>query len=125
MAVRPSLTSGRDRWSAVTAKVRAARFTGRFDLFVRSDVWLRNLNVLPGTGNLAFVTFGESLIHNSRLHPAVSCIPMRRSWVLILAYGQVVAIRTSTLRDEKGHVLKNTDLAIEGGRITGDHRYGR
>jgi imidazolonepropionase-like amidohydrolase len=47
---------------------------------------------------------------------------MRRSWILVfaatLAYGQAVVIRTSTLLDGKGHVLKNTDLAIEGGRIT-------
>ena len=47
---------------------------------------------------------------------------MRRSWILVfaatLAYGQGVVIRTSTLLDGKGHVLKNTDLAIEGGRIT-------
>ncbi len=35
-----------------------------------------------------------------------------------LAYGQAVVIRTSTLLDGKGHVLKNTDLVIEGGRIT-------
>ena len=35
-----------------------------------------------------------------------------------LAYGQAVVIRTSTLLDGKGHVLKNTDLTIEGGRIT-------
>jgi imidazolonepropionase-like amidohydrolase len=34
-----------------------------------------------------------------------------------LAYGQVVVIRTSTLLDGKGYVLKNTDLTIEGGRI--------
>jgi len=47
---------------------------------------------------------------------------MRGSWILILAgtlaHGQAVVIRTSTLLDGKGHVLKNTDLAIEGGRIT-------
>jgi imidazolonepropionase-like amidohydrolase len=47
---------------------------------------------------------------------------MLRSWILIfaatLAYGQAVVIRTSTLLDGKGHVLKNTDLVIEGGRIT-------
>ena len=46
---------------------------------------------------------------------------MRRSWILVFAatlgYGQAVVIRTSTLLDGKGHVLKNTDLAIEGGRI--------
>lgn len=46
---------------------------------------------------------------------------MKRSWILIfaatLAYGQAVVIRTSTLLDGKGHVLKNTDLVIEGGRI--------
>ncbi len=35
-----------------------------------------------------------------------------------LAYAQPVVIRTSTLLDGKGHVLKNTDLTIEGGRIT-------
>ena len=85
MPVRASLTRGRDRGPAVRAKVRAAGFTGGFDLFVRSDVWLRNLHMLPGTGDLAFVTFGESLIHNSRLHPAVSWIPMRCSGILILA----------------------------------------
>src|ERR1035437_8624617 len=47
---------------------------------------------------------------------------MKRSWILIfgatLAYGQAVVIRTSTLLDGKGHVLNNTDLVIEGGRIT-------
>jgi imidazolonepropionase-like amidohydrolase len=47
---------------------------------------------------------------------------MKRSWTLVfaatLAYGQAVVIRTSTLLDGKGHVLKNTDLTIEGGRIT-------
>src|ERR1035438_7543430 len=47
---------------------------------------------------------------------------MMRCWILIvaatLAYGQQVVIRTSTLLDGRGHVLKNTDLAIEGGRIT-------
>lgn len=46
---------------------------------------------------------------------------MKRSWIWIfaatLAYGQAVVIRTSTLLDGKGHVLNNTDLAIEGGRI--------
>jgi imidazolonepropionase-like amidohydrolase len=47
---------------------------------------------------------------------------MKRLWILIFAaalcYAQVVVIRTSTLLDGKGHVLKNTDLVIEGGRIT-------
>jgi imidazolonepropionase-like amidohydrolase len=47
---------------------------------------------------------------------------MRRCWTLVFAatltYGQAVVIRTSTLLDGKGHVLKNTDLVIEGGRIT-------
>src|SRR5260370_1358293 len=47
---------------------------------------------------------------------------MKRSCILIfaatLASGQAVVIRTSTLLDGKGHVLKNTDLVIEGGRIT-------
>src|ERR1035441_8400301 len=46
---------------------------------------------------------------------------MMRSWIMMftaaLAYGQAVVIRTSTLLDGKGHVLKNTDLTIEGGRI--------
>ncbi len=46
---------------------------------------------------------------------------MRGSWILAfcatLACGQGVVIRTSTLLDGKGHVLKNTDLVIEGGRI--------
>jgi imidazolonepropionase-like amidohydrolase len=46
---------------------------------------------------------------------------MGRLWILILAgtlaYGQAVVIRTSTLLDGKGHVLKNTDLEIEGGHI--------
>jgi imidazolonepropionase-like amidohydrolase len=45
-----------------------------------------------------------------------------RLWVLMLAtsvaYGQGVVIRTSTMLDGRGHVLKNTDLTIEGGRIT-------
>jgi imidazolonepropionase-like amidohydrolase len=35
-----------------------------------------------------------------------------------LSFGQAVVIRTSALLDGKGHVLKNTDLVIEGGRIT-------
>jgi imidazolonepropionase-like amidohydrolase len=47
---------------------------------------------------------------------------MMRLWVLMLAatvaYGQGVVIRTSTMLDGRGHVLKNTDLTIEGGRIT-------
>ena len=47
---------------------------------------------------------------------------MMSSWILVfaatLAYGQGVVIRTSTLLDGKGHVLKNTDLTIEGGKIT-------
>ena len=47
---------------------------------------------------------------------------MRGFWILAfgatLACGQSVVIRTSTLLDGKGHVLKNTDLVIEGGRIT-------
>ena len=46
---------------------------------------------------------------------------MMRSWIMMftaaLAYGQAVVIRTSTLLDGKGYVLKNTDLTIEGGRI--------
>jgi hypothetical protein len=46
---------------------------------------------------------------------------MMRWWILMfaatLAYGQAVVIRTSTLLDGQGHVLKNTDLTIEGGRI--------
>ena len=46
---------------------------------------------------------------------------MMRLWILIpaatLAYGQAVVIRTSTLLDGKGHVLKNRELVIEGGRI--------
>src|ERR1019366_8220900 len=52
----------------ITAQVRAAGFAGGFDLFVSSDVGLRGLDVLPGAGNLAFVTFGESLVHTLRLH---------------------------------------------------------
>src|ERR1035438_417879 len=47
----------------ITAEVRAAGFTGGFDLFVGSYVGFRGLDVLPGAGNLAFVTFGESLVH--------------------------------------------------------------
>ena len=47
---------------------------------------------------------------------------MGRFWILIaaaaLAHAQAVVIRTSTLLDGRGHVLKNTDLTIEGGRIT-------
>jgi hypothetical protein len=35
---------------------------------VGSYVWLRGLDVLPGAGNLAFVTLGESLVHTLRLH---------------------------------------------------------
>jgi imidazolonepropionase-like amidohydrolase len=46
---------------------------------------------------------------------------MKRSWIMLLAaalcHGEAVVIRTSTLLDGKGHVLKNTDLAIDGGRI--------
>jgi imidazolonepropionase-like amidohydrolase len=47
---------------------------------------------------------------------------MKRLWILMfaaaLSFGQAVVIRTSALLDGKGHVLKNTDLVIEGGRIT-------
>ena len=47
---------------------------------------------------------------------------MKRLWILMfaaaLSYGQAVVIRTSALLDGRGHVLKNTDLVIEGGRIT-------
>ena len=47
---------------------------------------------------------------------------MIRSCIFILiatlAHAQAVVIRTSTLLDGKGHVLKNTDLTIEGGRIS-------
>jgi imidazolonepropionase-like amidohydrolase len=47
---------------------------------------------------------------------------MLRSPLLILAAtlacGQPLVIRTSTLLDGKGHVLRDRDLAIEGGRIT-------
>src|SRR5437899_331533 len=47
---------------------------------------------------------------------------MLRSWIFILtatlAYAQAVVVRTSTLLDGKGHVLKNTDLTVESGRIT-------
>jgi imidazolonepropionase-like amidohydrolase len=45
-----------------------------------------------------------------------------RSWILTvaatLAYSQPIIIRTSTLLDGTGRVLKNTDLTIEGDRIT-------
>jgi imidazolonepropionase-like amidohydrolase len=45
-----------------------------------------------------------------------------RMWVVLFAaavgFGQPVVIRTSTLIDGKGHVLKNQELVIEGGRIT-------
>jgi hypothetical protein len=47
----------------ITAQVGAAGFAGSFDLFVGSDVGLRGLHVLPGAGNLAFVTLSESLVH--------------------------------------------------------------
>jgi hypothetical protein len=53
---------------AVTAQVGAAGFSGSFDLFVGSHVGLGELHVLPGACYLTFVTLGESLIHNSRLH---------------------------------------------------------
>ena len=53
---------------AVTAQVRAAGFAGGFDLFVGSYVGLGEFDVLPGAGHLTFVTLGESLVHNSRLH---------------------------------------------------------
>ncbi len=47
---------------------------------------------------------------------------MIRSCIFILiatlAHAQAVVIRTSTLLDGKGHVLKNTDLTIEGGLIS-------
>jgi imidazolonepropionase-like amidohydrolase len=47
---------------------------------------------------------------------------MMRLWLSVLAatlaYAQPVVIRTSTLLNGKGRVLKNTDLTIEGGRIT-------
>jgi imidazolonepropionase-like amidohydrolase len=45
-----------------------------------------------------------------------------RLWMLTLAatlaYAQPIVIRTSTLLDGTGRVLKNTDLTIEGDRIT-------
>ena len=34
-----------------------------------------------------------------------------------LGCAQPVVIRTSALLDGKGHVLRNTDLTVEGGRI--------
>ena len=52
----------------VTAQVGAAGFAGGFDLFVGSYVGLRQFHVLPGACYLTFVTLGESLVHNSRLH---------------------------------------------------------
>ena len=54
---------------SVTAQVGAAGFAGGFYLFVGPYVGLRGLNVLPGAGNLTFVTLGESLVHTLRLHP--------------------------------------------------------
>jgi hypothetical protein len=68
-AVAPKSAPGPDRFGfPITAQVRAAGFAGGFDLFVGSYVWLRGLDVLPGAGNLAFVTLGESLVHTLRLH---------------------------------------------------------
>ena len=52
----------------VTAQVRAAGFAGGFDLFVGPYVGLRNLDILPGAGNLTFVTLGESLVHTLSLY---------------------------------------------------------
>jgi imidazolonepropionase-like amidohydrolase len=47
---------------------------------------------------------------------------MRRIYPLIfaatLAYGQAVVIRTSTLLDGKGNVLRNQDITVEDGRIS-------
>ncbi len=68
-AVAAELARGADGFGLpVTAQVGAAGFAGGFNLFVGPDVGLRGLHVLPGAGNLAFVTLGESLVHNSRLH---------------------------------------------------------
>jgi len=43
------------------------------------------------------------------------CLPF---FLAAVAAAQPVVIRTSTLIDGKGHVLKNKELVIEGGRIT-------
>ena len=47
---------------------------------------------------------------------------MFRSLVILFAaavsFAQPVVIRTSTIIDGKGHVLKNKELVIEGGKIT-------
>ena len=52
---------------------------------------------------------------------------MKRSWILIfgatLAYGQAVVIRTSTLLDGKGYVLKNRELGLCS-RIYGQDSWG-
>ena len=47
----------------VTVQVGAADFAGGLNLFVGPDVGLRDLDMLPGAGNLTFVAFGESLVH--------------------------------------------------------------
>ena len=61
--------SGADGFGlSVTTQVGAADFAGGLDLFVGPDVGFRDLDVLLGAGDLTFVTFGESLVHNPRLH---------------------------------------------------------
>jgi len=42
---------------------RAAQFTGRFDLFLSANVGFRKRQPLPATIDLAFVPFGDSLVH--------------------------------------------------------------
>ena len=105
----------------VTAQVGAAGFAGGFHLFVGPDVGLRGLHVLPGAGNLPFVTFNESLVHTLD-YTCGKLDPYELRWILMilaasLAYGQAVVIRNATLLDGNGHVLKDTYLVIEGRRI--------
>jgi hypothetical protein len=53
---------------AVGVEVGAADLAGGFDLFVSSYVGFGEFHVLTGACDLTFVTLGESLVHNSRLH---------------------------------------------------------
>lgn len=53
---------------AVTAETGAADFASGFDLLVGPYVRLGDLDMLPGAGDLTFVTLGESLVHNLRVH---------------------------------------------------------
>jgi hypothetical protein len=47
----------------IAAKIGTTSQTGGHDLIVSADVGLREFEFLAGTGYLAFMTLGESLIH--------------------------------------------------------------